>query len=72
MSKWIKEDLDRRFNYHPPKPDQVEKYTAIRASVKEVAELINSACPESRERSLSITKLEEAIFWANASIARNE
>ena len=27
-------------------------------------------CPESREASLAITKLEEAIMWANAAIAR--
>ena len=26
----------------------------------------------SRELSLAITKLEEAMFWANSSIARNE
>jgi hypothetical protein len=29
-------------------------------------------CPGSRELSLAITKLEEAVFWANAAIARNE
>ncbi|WP_419715896.1 DUF7681 family protein [Bacillus cereus] len=25
----------------------------------------------SREKSLALTKLEEAVFWGNASIARN-
>jgi len=29
-------------------------------------------CPDSRERSLALTKLEEAVSWANAAIARNE
>jgi len=28
--------------------------------------------PPSREQSLAITHLEEAIFYANAAIARNE
>lgn len=28
--------------------------------------------PTSREQELALTKLEEAIMWANASIARNE
>lgn len=29
-------------------------------------------CPDSRELSTALTKLEEAVFWANAAIARNE
>lgn len=40
--------------------------------IKELAYLFNKDCPVSRERSLAMTKLEEACFWANASIARNE
>jgi len=28
--------------------------------------------PDSRERSLALTKIEEAVFWANAAIAREE
>jgi len=28
--------------------------------------------PESREQSLAITALEEAVMWANAAIARRE
>ena len=72
MSSEIKKDFDNRFNYHAPKEGQVEKYSAIRATLKEAAELIVSACPDSRERSLAITKLEESMMWANASIARND
>ena len=29
-------------------------------------------CPDSRELSVALTKLEEAVMWANAAIARNE
>ena len=36
------------------------------------AELLERLCPGSRELSLSKTKLEESVMWANASIARNE
>ena len=68
----ILKDLDNRFDYHAPKPGQAEKYTALRAQIKETAGIITSACPDSRERSIAITKLEEAMYWANASIARNE
>jgi hypothetical protein len=66
------DDLDNRFKYHAPKLGQPEKYTAIREKAKELAEMINALCPESREKSLAVTNLEECSMWANASIARNE
>lgn len=67
-----REKLNNNFTYHAPKNDQPEKYVAIRAKAKELAELLVSYCPPSRELSLAITKLEECVFWANASIARSE
>ena len=65
-------DIEKNFTYHAPKEGQPEKYRALRDTAKEFALLIDSACPDSREKSLAITKLEECIMWANASIARNE
>ena len=65
-------DIDNRFKYHAPKEGQPAKYTAIRDKAKELAELVNESCPDSREKSLAITAIEEASMWANASIARNE
>lgn len=65
-------DLDNRFTYHTPKNDQQSRYIMIRDHAKELAEFIVTNTPESREQSLAITSLEEAIFWANAAIARNE
>lgn len=67
-----REELDRRFTYHPPKEGQPEKYEIIRGDAKGLAVLLISACPASRELSLALTKLEEVVFWANASIARHE
>lgn len=64
-------DLQNRFAYHKPKPGQLDDYKQIRDDVYAVALLIDDLCPDSREKSLAITKLEEAVFWANASIARN-
>jgi hypothetical protein len=67
-----KADLQNRFTYHAPKPDQPARYVALRDQAKALAEQIVALTPPSREQSLAITKLEEAIFWANAGIARNE
>jgi len=66
------EDIGKRFTYHQPKADQPPRYDAIRSRAMEYALLINNCCPDSREKSLAITALEECVMWANASIARNE
>lgn len=65
-------DVNNIFTYHAPKPGQQERYESLRAQARGLAEGIIKMTPASREQSLALTKLEEAIFWANASIARNE
>jgi len=67
----MKRDLDNIYTYHAPKNEQIVCYQAIRDKAREFAELLQEACPESREQSLALTKLEEVVMWANASIARN-
>ena len=65
-------ELDIRFTYQTPKPGQPEKYTALREIAKQFAHAVQDMVPESREKALSFTKLEEAVMWANAGIARRE
>lgn len=67
-----KTDIERRFTYHAPKGDQTDRYGEIKGLAKHLANMIDDYCPESREKALAVTKLEEAVMWANASIARNE
>lgn len=64
-------DLENRFTYHSPSSDQVLVYEEIRNQAKWYATYLNSVLPDSREKSLAFTALEETVFWANASIARN-
>jgi hypothetical protein len=66
------EDLANRFTYHPPKDGQADRYERIRAFAHSTARAINETAPDSREKSLAITHLEDAVMWANAAIARNE
>lgn len=65
-------ELATRFTYHAPKEGQSTKYDEIRARAFELANFIEAICPDSREKSLAMTKLEEAMMWANASIARRD
>lgn len=64
--------IENAFTYHTPKEGQPEKYARIRNRGKALAYLISDLVPDSREKSLAMTKLEEAVMWANAGIARNE
>ena len=64
--------IENNFMYHAPKEGQQEKYQALRAKAKELAYMIDELCPDSREKSLAVTNLEQSVMWSNASIARNE
>ena len=65
------EDITNRFTYHAPTEEDVVTYTTIRDRAKDYAIFLNKTLPESREKSLAITNLEEVVFWANAAVARN-
>ena len=62
----------KNFTYHVPKEGQLGRYKLISAQGLEFAVLLSQNCPASRELSLAMTKLEEAVMWANASIGRAE
>ena len=64
--------VERIFAYPAPQGDQGVRYGGLREMAKRLAQAILLACPESRERSLALTKVQEAVMWANASIAINE
>jgi len=66
------DELTKRFTYHAPKGGQPERYSYLRDRAKDLAAEISRYCPPSRETSLALTNLEQAVFWANAAIARNE
>lgn len=63
-------ELDNRFTYHRPRPDQLPRYQYIRETAKNLARLIAKFTPPSREQALALTKLEEAVMHANSAIAR--
>lgn len=71
-SKQTTDKIENNFTYHSPNPEQAERYVLIRDLIKSLAYNIVNHTPESREQALAITNLEQAMFWANAAIARNE
>lgn len=71
MSAESTNDIENRFGYHKPDAKKVQEHELVRAQVKGLAHYWDANLPNGREKSLALTKLEEAMFWANAAIARN-
>jgi hypothetical protein len=64
-------ELANRFVYHPPVgTGKIMAHQAVREGLADMAQRMNDWLPEGREKALVMTKLEEAMFWANAAIAR--
>ena len=68
----MRQRIENTFTYHAPKGDQQRRYEGLRERAKVLAYMICAYVPPGREQSSALTKLEEAIFHANAGIARGE
>jgi hypothetical protein len=67
------EQLEHRFRYHPAATEiDRRRHQSVREAMLDAARIVDERVPPGREHSLAITKLEEAMFWANAGIARNK
>ena len=64
------EEFDRIFMYHEPDEAQIAKFKTIRAKAHDLALYMEDNVTACREKSLAFTKLQEAVMWANAAIAR--
>lgn len=64
-------DLVSRFTV-VSNPDLWPTHEAIRKAALEFAGVIDGLVPNGREKSLVLTNVEQAMFWANAGTARGE
>lgn len=62
--------IEARFTTHDLGPGQVHACEAIRRLGYEIANVLHHHCPESDELGKAIDCIDEAVMWANASIAR--
>ena len=51
-----------------PSVEQIELQAELRGKVAEVADQLNWAAADSREKSLALTHPEEALMWAGKAI----
>jgi hypothetical protein len=69
--KRYQKQIDDAFTYHNVTPEQAADLQKVREKVMELAQTIVDTCPEARETSTALTKLEEVMFHANAGISRH-
>ena len=63
--------LNWDFSYHAPDEAYKAQHEDVRDTCLWLAKRINHLAPDSREKSLAITNLEQVMFWTQAAIARD-
>ena len=66
-----REEIKDRVAYHAPSPSGIMAHADLSMIIGNAILTVDARCPPGREKSLAITKLEEAKMWASASVARN-
>lgn len=66
------EDINRRFTHLGPDAERAQRQEKIRLMIGDLGHELKDLLPESREAGLAMTRLEEALMWANAAIAREQ
>lgn len=67
-----KEELDRRFSHYPLPERDIRRLERVRDAARSFARQIDGLVPDSREKSVAMTAIEDAMMWANAGIARKD
>lgn len=64
-------DIKHRFAFHPATTDEKRaEHGSVREACANLAHKIDRDVPPGREKALALTNIEQAMFWANAAIAR--
>lgn len=64
-------NIDRDYDHHAPRNEEdISLHEQVRAAMKSHAAFLDTLVPDGREKAVMHTKLEEAMMWANAGVAR--
>lgn len=64
----MNEKIERDFIHHEPTPLSIMKITNILDRARGLARYIDETVPDSREKSLAITNLQQAMTWVKDAI----
>ena len=72
LDKATKAEIKNRMGYHPANAESAVHHDAARNKMIAATVAVCSLPMDERHRSLVITKMEEALMWANKGIALGE
>lgn len=65
----VDNEIPNRFSFHPATGEKAKFHDEVRENHLALALWIETAIPDSRERSLALTALQESMMWCNAAVA---
>lgn len=65
----LHDDMDNRLGFHPGTPETAPRYELNRSAARRFAHTLIDTCPPSRELSLALTAVEDALMRANQAVA---
>ncbi len=68
----ITQEIQNKFVYHRPTPNQVLRYNDLRTAFRSLALLIVDMTPICADQTVALRKLHETSMAVNATIACNE
>lgn len=60
------------FDSHKLNPQGIEKVSAFKTAISMAVKSVSDLLPEGRDKSIFITKIEEAVFFGTRAIAAND
>ena len=64
--------IDKPYAYHKPSNDGHARINRLREAFSLVERAIQDNCPDSRQKSIAITKNEETAMWAIKAVVFND
>ena len=64
----LRSSLAASLTNHTPTPERIKAIETVRQWADEYALVLDNYVPDSREKSLAKTKLEESVMWAVKAI----
>ena len=71
MYRDLRSRIENDFADHSANVVRKNRINLLKRLAKNLAHEINQLCPDSREKSIALTHLEECLMWAEASLRKN-